>query len=199
MRIKKGSKLIAAVVTFSCLLAIIWLSCTKTSSNPNTCNGVICDNGAFCHVDTMTKKPRCFCPSGYEGDNCSVVSVSKYTGTWKMMQIITGSDSLNFKNDTFRYAVNLTTTATPTTFFINNFANNQYFDQVICTLDSINSYHFSLDTMSAAHMLYVHYKMLYGFGFISTNDSFIRVDLATRHLSATSNWINDTMIFVMTH
>ena len=199
MRIKKGSKLIAAVVTFSCLTAIIWLSCTKTTANPNTCIGVICENGAFCNVDTMTKKPVCVCPTGYEGANCSIVSVAKYVGTWKMMEIITGSDSSNFIGDTIRYSVGLTTTATPTTFFINNFANDPYYDQIICTMDSTNSYLFTLDTISAYHLLYDHYHLLYGYGYISTDGSYIRADLATRHLSATANWINDTMIFIMTH
>jgi hypothetical protein len=199
MRIMKGGKLVAAIATFCCCAAIVWLSCTKVSSNPSTCIGFVCLNGSFCHVDTITKKPSCICPTGYEGPNCSTASVSKYAGTWNMMQIITGSDSANFNHDTTRYVVTLTNTATPTTFFIDNFSNNPYYNEIICTLDSTDSHKFLLDTISAYHLLYDHYHLLYGSGFISANDSFIRVDLATRHLSATTNWINDTMIFIMTH
>ena len=115
------------------------------------------------------------------------------------MEIISGSDSVNFRHDTIRYSVSLTNTATPTTFFINNFSNDPYYNKIICTLDSTNSFNFLLDTISAYHLLYDHYHLLYGYGYISANDSFIRADLATRHLSPTSNWINDTMIFIMTH
>src|ERR1035437_5617075 len=105
MIIKRGSKFIAATVTFISIITVAWLSCTKVGANLQTCNGIICENGGYCHVDTFTKKPVCLCPSGYEGSNCATVSVDKYIGTWDMMQVITGSDSIGFKNDTVHYIV----------------------------------------------------------------------------------------------
>jgi hypothetical protein len=124
--------------------------------------------------------------------------VDKYVGTWKMMQIIAGSDSIGFVKDTTYYTVNLTKTATPTTFFITDLTGNPYYNNIICTMDSTNSANFTIDTISAYHMLFDHYRMMYGFGYVTTSDTFIRADLGTRHLSATSNWISDTMILMMT-
>src|SRR4051812_22614596 len=114
MRIKNGGKLIGAALASICFATIVWISCTKVGSNPSTCNGFKCYNGSFCHVDTFTKKPKCICPSGFEGPNCSVAQVDKYVGTWKMMQIIVGSDSVGFVKDTSYYTVNLTKSVTPT-------------------------------------------------------------------------------------
>ena len=119
-------------------------------------------------------------------------------GTWRMMQIIAGSDSVGFVKDTSYYSVNLTKSATPTTFLITNLTGNPYYNNIICTMDSTNSAVFTIDTISAYHMLFDHYRMMYGFGYVTTSDTFIRADLSTKHLSATSNWINDTFTLMLT-
>lgn len=196
MRMKTGSKLITAITAFACGVTL-WFACTKVTSNPGTCIGVVCKSGGYCHIDTFTNKPKCYCPTGYEGAICDTASVTKYLGYWDLTQIITGSDSTGFNSDTSHYEVYLTTTATPTTFFINNFKGSPYYNNIICTIDSINTRNFVVDTISAYHMLFDHYRLLYGGGYIAPMDTLIRIDLATRHLSATTNWINDTMIYIL--
>ena len=114
-----------------------------------------------------------------------------------MRQIITGSDSAAFIDDTSYYTVFLKKSATPTTFFIDNFANNKYYNEIVCTIDSATSYHFGIDTISAYHMLFDSYKLTYGYGYITTTDTVFGT-FAVRHLSATSNWVNDTVLFRLT-
>jgi len=193
---KKSGNILAAVVTLMSFLTIAYLSCTKPGANLNTCEGVICENTGYCHIDTVTNKARCFCPTGYEGNNCAVVSTAKYIGTWDATQIIIGSDSVGFVGDTSYYTLFFANSSTPTTFFIDNFANNPYYN-ILCTLDSGNSYSFTMDTASAYHMLFNNYKLLYGSGSISSNSSIIVATFASRHLSTTTNWINDTMLLTM--
>lgn len=198
MIIKRGSKFIAALLTLISVITVAWLSCTKVGANLHTCNGIICENGGYCHVDTFTKKPICLCPTGYEGTNCAIISIDKYIGTWDMTQVTLGSDSVAFNNYVAHYVVLLKQTATPTTFFITNFSNDLYYNSIICTMDSINTSNFIIDTISAYHLLFDHYKLVSGSGSISVNDSLIKANLITRHLSATSNWINDTFSLTMT-
>jgi hypothetical protein len=157
------------------------------------CEGVICENGGYCHMDSTTNKPKCICPTGFEGVNCATGSIAKYIGTWDMRQIISGSDSVGFINDTSYFQVFLRKTATPTTFFIDNFADNKYYNEIVCTVDSNNSFNFGIDTISAYHMLFDSYRLTYGYGYITSNDSAIIGTFAVRHLTATSNWINDTV------
>lgn len=195
----KGGKYFAAIVTMLSFITIAWFSCTKVNENLRTCNGVICQNGAYCRVDTTTKKPVCHCPTGYEGPTCATISIDKFVDTWDLTQVITGSDStIGAFDTTTRYTVFLKKTATPTTFFINNFVGNPYYNEIVCTLDSLNSRIFTIDTISAYHMLFDHFQLVRGFGSISDNDSVIRASLYTRHLSVTSNWINDTFQLTMT-
>lgn len=191
---KISNRVVAASMTIFCVLTIGWFSCNKEGSYQR-CEGVICENGGFCAVDTLTKKPKCTCPAGFEGPNCATAAVTKYIGDWNMRQIVTGSDSAGIINDTSYYTVSLTNSATPTTFFINNFANNRFYNQIVCTLDSANSYNFGIDTISAYHMLFDAYKLLYGYGYITTSDSFIIGTFAEKKLSSTANWMYDTVQF----
>ncbi len=197
---KKGGIFFAAVVTVFSFITVAWFSCSKPGANLNTCENVICLNGGYCHKDTLTKKIECLCPTGYEGANCGSVAVQKFLGTWDMMQVIEGSDSLLYpKKDTSYYSVSLQKTATPTTFFIFNFSNNLNYNNIICTLDSTDSHKFIIDTISAYHLLYDNYHLITGNGAISLDNSVITANLITRHLTATSNWVNDTFFFRMTH
>jgi len=194
---KKSSLLIAAIATLFCIISVAWFSCNK-SGGLVRCEGVICENGGYCNYDTATKKPSCICPTGYEGANCATSSIGKYLGTWTMRQIITGSDSASYIGDTSYYTVFLVKTATPTTFFINNFANNPYYNQIICTLDSTNSFNFIIDTLSSSSMLFTSFKITYGSGAISVNDSVITGVFGFRGLTATTNWILDTVSIRLT-
>ncbi len=193
---KKSSFIIAAIVSIFSLITVAYTSCSKPGKSANTCEGVVCQNNGFCHVDSLTGNPFCSCPTGYEGPNCGTVSVKKFIGQWDITQTVIGSDSLNFKGVVYKYTAFLEQTATPTTFFINNLSDNKYYNNIICTIDSSNSQHFYLDTISAYHMLYDHYSLLYGGGTIYNDDSIAAV-FATRHLSPTSNWINDTFSFTL--
>lgn len=190
---RKSSLFIAAILSLVSFITITWLSCSKGDGSLQRCEGVICENGGYCHMDTVTKKPKCICPTGYEGANCATGSISKYIGTWDMTQIITGSDTSGFINDTSKFEVFVKRTATPTTFFIDNFADNKYYNEIVCTLDSANSFVFSIDTLSAYHMLFDNYKLTFGYGYITYNDSAIVGTFGVRHLTATSNWVNDTV------
>jgi hypothetical protein len=189
---KRSSLVIAAIAALFSFLTVTYVSCDKTGGLVR-CEGVICENGGFCQMDAVMHKPKCICPTGYEGNNCSVLSVAKYYGTWDMRQIIKGTDTAAFLNDTSYYMVNLKKSATPTTFFIDNFSGNPYYNSVTCTLDSFDSRNFTIDTFSAYHMLFDHYMMLYGSGTMTNNDSLITAKFAVRHLSPTANWINDTI------
>ncbi len=204
MGIKKGNRLIAAAFTLVCVIGIIWGSCTKPGANLNTCNYYICQNGGYCSMDTFTKKVRCFCPVGYEGSNCAVRTVDRYVGTWNMMQVLTGSDSMKYDTgyhkiiDTSYYVVMLKKSATPTTFFIDNFSANPYYNNIICSIDTGIKSHFIIDTFSSYHLMWDNYHLVAGQGNILNNDSMIRADLITRHLSPTSNWVNDTFAMFLT-
>ncbi len=197
MRLKNGGKFIAAILAVLCSTAIIWSSCKKKSAVA-TCNYYVCLNGGYCHMDTVTDKPACVCPVGYEGVNCNTLTVDKFMGTWDMMQVTTGSDSMDFKNDTLYYPVLLRKTATPTTFFILNFSNNPYYTSILCVLDTskLHTNWFDIDTMSAKQLFYDNFHLIRGNG--SLNDSVINARLLTKHLSPTSNWIRDTFDLTMT-
>lgn len=194
---RKSSLFIAAILTIVSFVTITWLSCNKSGSLVR-CEGVICENGGYCKMDSATNKPHCICPTGFEGANCGTAATAKYIGTWDMRQIITGSDTTTFNNDTSYYVVFLVNSATPTTFLINNFANNPYYNEIVCTLDSTNSSNFVIDTLSDDHMLFTSYKLTFGWGSISANDTVINGIFGVRHLSPTSNWLNDTVKLKLT-
>lgn len=189
---KNSNIVIAAIIALFCFLTVTYVSCDKTGGLVR-CEGVICENGGFCQMDVTSNKPKCVCPTGYEGANCATLSVAKYFGTWDARQVINGSDSTTFQHDTSYYVVTLQKTATPTTFFITNFSDKRYYNTVVCTLDSMDSRSFTIDTISAYHMLFDHYRIIWGHGYMTSNDTLITADFWLRHLSPTSNWINDSV------
>jgi hypothetical protein len=202
---KKSSLIIAAIVTIFSFITVAYISCSKPGKSLNSCEYVVCQNGGYCFVDTVNQayNPVCVCPTGFEGSNCATASVQKFLGTWNMVQTDTGSDSAAFIGIALKYTVSLVPTATPTTFFIDNFSNDPYYTNILCTIDSAQNpathsvTHFFIDTISAYHMLYAHYRLLYGSGDIYNNDS-ISGTFATMHLSPTSNWVHDTFTITLT-
>jgi len=197
---KKSSLIIAAIVTIFSFITVAYVSCSKKGKNLNVCENVVCQNGGYCYVDTPAYIPVCVCPTGYEGTNCETQSVLKFLATWNMRQVDTGSDSATSIGRVYQYTVNLTATATPTTFFIGNLSNYYLYNDIICTVDSVpNTRHFFIDTISATHMLYDNYKLLYGYGDINSAGDTIRGTFAVMHLSPTTNWVHDTFTITMTH
>ncbi len=189
---KKGSIYIAAMAAVFGFLSVVYISCTKVGSAPK-CNGVICQNGGYC------KAGICKCPTGYEGANCSVSSVARFFGTWDVHQTIIGSDSLAVVGKDTVYPVFLKKTATPTTFFIDNFLGNPSYNDLLCTIDTLNTRNFALDTLRDFNMWYEHVYIKAGsFGALQNNDTLISVRVILRRLSATSNWRVDTLQWKIT-
>lgn len=190
---KKGNILIAALATILCLMSAAYISCTKPGAEPS-CNGVICQNGGYCNT-----KGKCVCPSGFEGTNCATKGISKFLGTWDVQQRIIGSDSAAYIGKDSAYSIFLKTTATPTTFFIDNFLGNPSYNSIVGALDSLNSSAFVLDTVHDYHMWFDHVSIRLGsYGVINSAGSEINGRLILRHLNRTYNWQIDTLSLYMT-
>jgi hypothetical protein len=184
---KKGSLIIAAIVATLFLFTAAWTSCTKPLDNYKySCSGVVCSNGGHCD------SARCFCPVGYEGPTCATASVNKFYGTYRLNSLIIGSDSVAWVGRDTVYNVLLRYTATPTTFFMNNFAGDPFYSNIVCTLDSINNYNFAIDTISRTNMVYDHYRILGGYGHLEGDSITARIWI--RHLNDNVNWQNDTLL-----
>ena len=196
---KKSRLIIATMLAVISFLSIVYVSsCTKVGKDMTHCLHITCQNGGYCHQRTDTTAyihpDTCVCPTGFEGVTCQTVAVTKYIGTWAMTQTIIGSDSMQYivKKDT-TYTAYLRTTPTPTTFFIANFNNNAYYNDIICTMDSLNSSHFTIDTISAFQMIYYNYQILSGSGIINKTKDTIVGNFITRHRNYTTNWEVDTL------
>ena len=195
----KRSLIIAAIASLLTFLSVAYVSsCSKPGANKYSCEGVVCQNGGYCD------SAMCRCPVGYEGANCSIPVVAKYIGTWDATQVVTGTDSIHYLNDTIHYVAFLKKTATPTTFFIDNFTGNPYYNESICVVDTVNkvtgwnSSDFVVDTISGANMIYAHYMLQWGYGDISSDDSTINVAFSVKYINKTVNWETDTVYIKMT-
>lgn len=186
MVMKKSSLIIAAIATISLFLSVTNMSCTKTPGTYKySCNNVVCSNGGYCD------SARCICPVGYEGAHCEIAIVDKFIGSYGLKETILGSDSASLVNTDTTYDVLMRKTATPTTFFLDNFAADPQYSSIICTIDSMDHTHFLIDTTSRTNMVYDHYRIMGGQGNIygDTVLAYMRV----RHLTSTVNWQNDTL------
>ena len=188
---KKSNILIAAIGTVFCFLSIAYVSCTKPGSSPK-CNGVICENGGYCNKGT------CVCPSGFEGINCGTASTTRFIGTgamaWNVYQVTIGSDTTASIGKDSSYIVFLKKTATPTTFFIDNFLGNASYNDLLCTLDSLNRRSFTLDTLRDLNMWYEHmYIRDSSRGVMENNDTAINATVILRYVNKTHNWQVDTV------
>ena len=206
---KKSSVIIASIVALFCFLSVAYVSsCTKPGKVIN-CDNFGCENGGYCYVDTLKDTingvshiipppfPKCVCPSGYEGSLCATASAAKFVGTWDVNQTVTGSDSVKLVGTDSLYSVTIIST-TPTTFMINNLCGDLNYNDVICTIDSVQTNIFTIDTLSAFHMVFDHFKMTTnGYGYIIPNAQ-IKATLCVKRLNATSNWRHDTLNILMT-
>ncbi len=202
---KNSNVIIAAILASFCVISLAYItSCSKPGKGPS-CDGIVCQNGSYCAVDTVINgvkfKPavvHCNCPSGFEGPTCGTPSANKFFGTWDVTQTVIGSDSANTLHTDSVYQVILKPTPTPTTFMILNLCGDRYYDDVVCVIDSNNTSYFMIDTLSAFHMVFDHYKLTaIGTGIIADNDSQITARLCIRHINYNANWQNDTLGIVM--
>ncbi len=189
---RRGSIIIAAFSAIFCLLSVAYVSCTKVGSSP-ACNGVVCLNNGYC------KAGRCKCPSGFEGTNCGIAAVNKFFGTWDVRQTVIGSDSSKKIGQDSVYTVFIKKTATPTTFFMDNFLGNSSYNDLLCTLDTLNSHNFKLDTLRDFNMWYEHVTIKPASnGSIISNDTIIDANVIIKFVNTTHNFQIDTLHMIMT-
>ncbi len=196
----RKTNLFTTLVAFLCFLAVVTMSCKRTDGFIG-CEGVVCQNGGVCHVDTLSpsKKtgPVCHCPTGWEGTDCGAESRVKFYGTWNTEQTIFYSDSPGYVKQVSNYYLSLVASGTPTTFLINNFFNDPYYNKIICMLDSTNSSNFNIDTLSNFEMNYDHYHILWGEGYINNAQNYIVARMAIRFKNKTNNWQIDSVSLKM--
>jgi hypothetical protein len=210
MGIKKSSVIIASMLAIFTFFAVVYVSsCTKPGKDMTRCLDVTCQNGGYCNHNPDTfinhRTDTCTCPIGFEGVACESPIVNKYFGVWDMNQLITGSDSIaDITRPDTMYTVQLAKTPTPTSFFIMNFNNNHYYNDVLCTLDSMNSSHFKIDTISPFQAVYYSYQIMSGYGYITnrigsaaTKKDSIWGQFITRHKNISTNWEVDTLAISM--
>jgi len=189
--LRKSSGVVAVSIgLLLSLLSVLYISCTKTGMAPQ-CNGVLCANGGYCDSGV------CKCPTGYEGPTCATASVSKFINTYDVTQTLTGSDSAYEIGTVSKYQMIFHTSATPTTFFIDNFGGYPQYNDIVCTIDSISSWKFDLDTLHNFHQYYDHYHMNWGHGYINSGDSSVVIVCAVWRVNASVNHQTDTMLMQM--
>jgi len=190
--ISKKDGLVTAGLAILCIFfATVYVSvssCTRPlEDNPWACNYVYCQNGGRCD------SAKCKCPTGFEGTDCSVATIEKFLGNWRMHVTYVGSDSAGLVGKDTTYISDWKATATSTTFFINRFDDNPYYNNVTCVLDTVDKNRFNMDTTAVLNMMYDHYRIRKGWGVIYNGDS-ISAWIAVRRLNATVNWQNDTIV-----
>jgi hypothetical protein len=191
MLTKKSRIIIAALSSILCFLSAVYVSCTKPGGSPS-CNGVVCKNSGYCNHG------HCVCPTGYESADCGTASVAKYIGAWDVTQTTVGSDSPSTIGHQSTYTMFLKTTATPTTFFIDNFLGNSSYNQMLCTLDSVSSNRFVLDSIRDQNMIFgIVYIMPNSSGSYVAASHKISSQFIIRSLTPTHIWKIDTFSLEM--
>jgi len=195
---------VAAILLFSFSAAYI-SSCTKKGKRPG-CDLLQCLNGGYC--DTMLHgtdtgyhyfdTARCYCPTGFTGKYCETAIISKYFANWRTVDSVVGTDSVNYLFTDSVYTVLLDTTATPTTFFLNNFLGNNNYNRIACILDTANSYHFVFDTARGFRMSYDFMIVVSGSGTMTPDGNNINASFIIQYKNSTVNWQIDTVNMHMT-
>lgn len=192
MQSKKGNFLLAAVCAVLCFFSIAYVSCTKLGDDP-ACDGVTCLNDGFCN------KGKCVCAVGFEGKNCGTVSISKYIGTWDTKETIIQSNQNNMVGRERYYTMFFKNTATPTTFFINNFLGEPEYNQIVAVLDSTNSYKFAIDSLRPIQMWFDQvYIIQPTSGEYFGNNRTINLFITKQYLNSTYNWQVDKLKLELT-
>ncbi|MBA3830237.1 MAG: calcium-binding EGF-like domain-containing protein [Taibaiella sp.] len=194
MKNKNSSLFITLLATFSCFLLVIYTSCQKTNNNKYTCENLNCTNGGVC------RNGVCYCPNGYQGNNCDTGWNHKFIGVWNVHETLTSSDTVGIKKDSL-YVINITPAtasstgiASPTAFFMNNFLNNPRINNVGCVVDSPSTkFHFQPGQSFNGNSLVI----ISGNGSINTTGDALTGTYTRIHLGATTV-IYDTLTFLMT-
>lgn len=71
MKTPSKSILLAALVTVSAFVSLVYVSC-----NRDKCKSIVCANGGVCN------QGGCICAAGYQGSNCETVTRQKFLGNW---------------------------------------------------------------------------------------------------------------------
>ena len=169
---------------------------------PASCDGILCQNGGSC------LKGQCQCPAGYEDSSCSTISATKYLGRWNVHQTIAGSDTAWASGLISSYTLDFVKTSTPTTFFINNFLNDNEYNKVVCSIDPTNTFSFSIDTTTNAAMRFkpIHFwggKGNIKQGYFPSGDKHQALDtiwasFEYQFVNGLGNWQVDTIQWVLT-
>jgi len=143
--------LIRFSLLFPIAIAFFYLVATQVSCNKNNSNSgsncVSCLNGGTCINDS------CTCAPGYEGSGCSIMSRSKFLGSWKVVE--KGS-----MTDTAKYTVSIDTVANQVpNVYIGNFYN--YFSAPVLGYVWGDTLYIPIQQMEG--------KMILGQGYISSN------------------------------
>jgi hypothetical protein len=203
MKIKNTKIVYATIIAFISFLSISYFSCLQKTGLALACDGVACQNGGYC------LKGQCMCPTGYEDSTCSTSVVDKYIGTWNVRQIIITSDSAKQNGHDSLYQIAIVNAGTNTSFFINNFLNNNEYNHIVCSISPTNSYNFTIDTTTNAKMRFDHINFWGGTGTIylaysstnvrnPANDSII-AGFVYKFLNPVVNWQVDTIKWVLTN
>lgn len=188
---KKRGLVIATFLALFSFLSVTYLSCKKdVVVDPTSCEGIgaMCKNNSHCYMG------KCVCPVGYTGPFCETSITARFAGSWDVTQHCVGSDSASARGKDSTYVLYIRKSPTNTTFLIDNFYGNSSYNNIICSVDSIYTYAFRVDTITPFHMLYNQVRIFPGAnGKISGDDSEITIDMTVRHLTPNVNWQLDTL------
>ena len=84
MKYPVKSILLSAAVALFAFFAVLQVSCKKDSNGgsvfTNKCAAIACAHNGVCNNGV------CTCPAGYEGNNCEIVTSSRYTKQWNVIE-----------------------------------------------------------------------------------------------------------------
>ncbi len=122
---------LTAFVVLLAFTSVGYVSCQKktSSSTPDACSTVTCQNGGTCFKGT------CTCPGGFEGDNCERKWLTRYVGKWNVSQLIAGSSDAAIKGQQKQYQLAIIEKAGDNThFFIQDLDGNSDYDNIECRI-----------------------------------------------------------------
>ena len=117
--------LLTVFLTIIVITAVSYSACNK-----NNCSNVVCQHRGVCDGGT------CFCPVGYEGIRCEILSRDKFIFNYN------GSDICSNRTYPHQYQIHLLATPGDSLeLTMKNFIENPD-DSAICTIQSVDSFSF---------------------------------------------------------
>ncbi len=84
MKLNIKGLLLSAMLTCMAFLSLLYVSCKgkdgKSSPFKDQCAAISCAYGGYC------SEGKCVCPSGYEGDNCELITRDKFLSSWTVKE-----------------------------------------------------------------------------------------------------------------